>query len=106
MSQLILVIDDDPLLVSCICRNLKAAQYSTCFAGDGVSGEQLARAQRPDLVLLDMRMPGRSGLATLAALRAAPETCDLPVLMLSGSDEDFESARRNTDAGGNCGTTV
>jgi len=93
MSQHILVVDDDPLLVSCISRYLKAAGYATSSAGDGSSGEQQACADRPDLVLLDMRMAGRSGLETLAALQRRPETCQIPVVMLSGSDEDFDAAR-------------
>jgi CheY-like chemotaxis protein len=99
MPQHILVVDDDPLLVSCISRYLKAAGYTTCSAGDGVSGEQRACADHPDLVLLDMRMAGRSGLETLAALRNSAETCHLPVIMLSGSDEDFDAARSAGAAG-------
>jgi CheY-like chemotaxis protein len=87
------------MLVSCISRYLKAAHYTTSSAGDGDAGEQRARAEHPDLILLDMRMEGRSGLATLAALRNAPETRAIPVVMLSGSDEDFDTARRTGATG-------
>jgi CheY-like chemotaxis protein len=99
MPQHFLVIDDDPLLVSCICRYLKAAGHTTSSAGDGVAGEQRARTEHPDLVLLDMRMAGRSGLETLSALRNSAETADIPVVMLSGSDADFDVARREGAAG-------
>lgn len=94
MPQHILVIDDDPMLANCICRYLKAARYTTCTAGDGIAGEQRAQTEHPDLALIDMRMPGRSGLETLAALRHGPRTCGIPALLLSGSDEDFGAARR------------
>lgn len=94
MSRRILVIDDDAMLQNCVVRYLEISGHSTITAEDGINGERLAQSERPDLILLDMRMPGRSGLSTLAALRASQATCTIPVIMLSGCDDDFDAARR------------
>jgi CheY-like chemotaxis protein len=96
MSKRILVIDDDVALARCLKLRLESSGYQTTTAADGYEGERLARQSPPDLVLLDMRMPQRDGLSTLAALRQAPETRHLPVVMLSGAADD---GRRARDAG-------
>jgi two-component system OmpR family response regulator len=82
------VIDDDQALLRILTHRLQAGGFQTETALDGFEGERRARSRPPDLVLLDRRMPGRDGLATLAALRAAPETAQIPVILLSGAPGD------------------
>lgn len=94
MMQRILVIDDDAMLRTCVVRYLEAFGHSTITAEDGLNGERIAQSESPDLILLDMRMPGRSGLSTLTALRASAATSEIPVIMLSGCDDDLDAARR------------
>lgn len=91
MAQRILVIDDDAAILRCMTLRLEQAGYLAATATDGIRGERLARECPPDLVLLDLRMPQRDGRATLAALRAAPETRDVPVILLSGAPDDCDA---------------
>lgn len=88
----ILIIDDDADVVRYLSRRLVLANYVVDSAGDGVIGEELARRTPPDVILLDMRMPRRDGLATLAALRRTPETSRIPVIMLSGVGTEENAA--------------
>ena len=92
MPHQILVIDDDVDVVRFLARRLQSSGYGVLLAHDGIAGEAAARKHRPDLILLDMRMPCRDGLATLAALRSTPETAAIPVVMLSGIGADGTSA--------------
>jgi DNA-binding response OmpR family regulator len=83
----ILVIDDDPTVLDVVARYLNRAGYQVSVAPDGELGLKLAAARSPDLVVLDLMLPGRSGLEVCAELRArAP----IPVIMLTalGEEED------------------
>jgi DNA-binding NtrC family response regulator len=78
----VLLIDDERLYVESLAKVLHRRGFEALFACDGVSSLALASEQDPDVVVLDLRMPGRDGLATLAELREMnPE---LPVLLLTG----------------------
>lgn len=92
MSARILVIDDDAALLRVLTYRLEAAGFQTETALNSFDGERQARSRPPDLVLLDRRMPGRDGLATLAALRAAAETAQVPVILLSGAPGEGDEA--------------
>lgn len=92
MSARILVIDDDAALLRVLTCRLEAAGFHTETALNGFDGERQARSRPPDLVLLDRRMPGRDGLATLAALRQASETAGIPVILLSGAPGEGDEA--------------
>lgn len=82
--QHILVIDDDPAITSLLKRGLSYEGYAVEVAGSGEAGLALARERVPDLVVLDIMMPGISGLEVLRRLRAGDER--LPVLMLTAKD--------------------
>ena len=92
----ILLVEDDRFLRRACETSLRRRGYDVVVAVDGEEGLRLARAERPDLVLLDMLMPKLSGLEVLRALRAGPDTRNLPVLILSNSsrpsdgDEAFQ----------------
>jgi len=82
--QRILVIDDDPAITSLLKRGLSYESFAVDIAGSGENGLALARERPPDLVVLDIMMPGINGLEVLRRLRAADER--LPVLMLTARD--------------------
>lgn len=84
----VLMVDDDHDIVYAACVRLRAAGYNTLEAKDGESGVAAAVAGRPDLILLDVRMPRQDGLAALAELKRRSDTKDIPVVMLSASIVD------------------
>jgi DNA-binding response OmpR family regulator len=82
--QRILAIDDDPSVTSLLKRGLAYEGYLVDIAGTGIAGLALAREHAPDLVVLDIMMPGMNGLEVLQRLRAADAR--LPVIMLTAKD--------------------
>ena len=90
--QTVLMVDDDHDIVYAACMRLRAAGYSTLEASDGNSGVTAAIAAKPDLILLDMRMPHKDGLATLMDLKRCSETKNTPVIVLSASILDQDAA--------------
>lgn len=82
--QRILVIDDDPAITSVLKRGLSYEGFAVDTAGNGADGLALARERQPDLVILDIMMPGLNGLEVLQRLRAADAR--LPVLLLTAKD--------------------
>src|SRR5262245_47085333 len=82
--QRILVIDDDPAVTSLLKRGLSYEGFVVDIAGTGEAGLAQARERSPELVILDIMMPGINGLEVLRRLRAADDL--LPVLMLTAKD--------------------
>ncbi len=80
----VLVIEDDPTVGQFVKRGLEEQHWSVDLVADGEEGETLARSQPYDLVVLDMRLPGRSGLDVLRNLRA--RGFERPVLVLTAQD--------------------
>jgi DNA-binding response OmpR family regulator len=85
MPEVILVIEDEPAIVDFLERGLEAHGFEVRSALDGVGGAERALGEGADLVVLDMMLPGRSGLEVLAELRAAKPT--LPVIVLTARGE-------------------
>ncbi len=85
MAKRILVIDDAPKIVDFIRRGLTYEGYVVDVAYDGQSGLQQAEREPPDLVMLDVMMPGLDGLEVCRQLRASPNG-DVPILMLTAKD--------------------
>lgn len=84
MSGGILIIDDDHDFTQLAQIILEARGYSVRVAMDARRGLALALSEVPDLILLDHSLPGKSGLALLADLRATPELDGVPVIMITG----------------------
>ena len=95
---LVLVIDDQIVNVRLVVALLAKQGYATIFALNGEEGMALATSQSPDIVLLDMRMPGIDGFEVLRRLRHAPDTADLPIIFLT-ADNDRENLIRAFSAG-------
>jgi len=85
MAKRILVIDDAPKIVDFIRRGLTYEGYIVDVAYDGQSGLEQAAREPPDLVMLDVMMPGLDGLEVCRQLRASPGG-DVPILMLTAKD--------------------
>jgi DNA-binding response OmpR family regulator len=86
----ILVVDDQPDLRDLVCTVLERAGMDPLPAVDGESGLKTLYAHRPDLVVLDVTMPGLDGWQTLGRIR---ELSDVPVLMLTARDTEMEKVR-------------
>lgn len=86
----ILVIDDEADLVTLVKFNLEREGWKVRSASDGVAGLDAARKDLPDLILLDLMLPGMDGLEVCRKLRAEPRTARIPVIMLTakGGESD------------------
>lgn len=82
----ILIVDDDEDQVFCLTQRLENLGYETHAAHAGRHGLALAQLERPDLIVLDLRLPDMDGLDVCAELADAPETCAIPVIILSGME--------------------
>jgi DNA-binding response OmpR family regulator len=89
--QRILVIDDDPAVTSVLKRGLSYEGFAVDAAGAGEEGLAIARERAPDLVVLDIMMPGLDGLEVLRRLRAAD--AGLPILLLTARDAPTDQVR-------------
>lgn len=83
----VMVVDDEPNIRLLISMVLEEAGYSTVIATDGQECLDTVDGVQPGLILLDLRMPRKGGIETLAALREQPETRDVPVIIISGTTE-------------------
>jgi CheY-like chemotaxis protein len=83
----VLVIDDEPAVREIVQRFLTREGYRVETAASGEEGLRLARAAAPDVITLDVLMPGMDGWAVLAALKADPRLADVPVIMLTIVEE-------------------
>ena len=80
----ILVIEDDPTVGEFVRRGLEEQRWHTDLVANGIDGERMALSQPYDLIILDMRLPGRNGLDVLRTLRA--RGFERPVLVLTAQD--------------------
>jgi DNA-binding response OmpR family regulator len=87
-SELVLLIEDDPAIVAGLELNLALEGYQVITAGDGETGYQLALRRRPNLVLLDVMLPGMNGLEVLRRLREVD--AEMPVIILTARSEDTD----------------
>ena len=86
----VLLVDDDPVLVELLSDQLRTVGYRTLAAADGAAGLQLAAQENPDLVLLDVMMPGMTGWEVCERLR---ERSGVPIMMLTARDDEIDKLR-------------
>ncbi|MFW5853013.1 MAG: response regulator [Patescibacteria group bacterium] len=91
----ILVVEDDEFLRSLTVKRLSEENYEVITAVDGNSGLSTAVDEKPDLVLLDLLLPGMSGFEVLEKMKADDQAKDIPVVVFSnlGQREDIEKAK-------------
>jgi DNA-binding response OmpR family regulator len=91
----ILIVDDDPRLLHIVAMYLGIEGYDVVTAENGEAGLKEVDMQRPDLVILDIMMPGMDGIEACRRIRTSPDTQSVPIVMFSAlsSDDDIERAR-------------
>jgi two-component system phosphate regulon response regulator PhoB len=87
----ILVVDDEPDLVELVRHHLAREHYDVVTASDGETGLAEARRRLPDLVVLDLMLPGIDGLEVCRRLRADPRTTHIPIVMLTAKGEESDA---------------
>ncbi len=91
-SNCVLLIDDDPHIHDLVVFHLEDRVGSVISAHDAKSGRSLAIQERPALILLDIRMPGEDGVSLCRQLQTHPETREIPVVFLTGCEEQDQLA--------------
>lgn len=86
----VLIVDDSPTIVALLRKLLQQNGYATLEAGDAEEGIRLAQAEAPDLIFLDIVLPGMNGFAALRQLRRDARTKDIPIIMISGNEQATE----------------
>jgi CheY-like chemotaxis protein len=86
-SPTVLCIDDDRMVLSYCSDALERHGFRTLVAADGPSGIEIAKRDRPDVILLDVMMPGVTGLDVCRQLRTEPGLRHIPVILLTASDD-------------------
>ncbi|MDQ7911248.1 response regulator transcription factor [Phytohabitans sp. ZYX-F-186] len=88
MGQRVLVVDDDPTISDVVCRYLRRAGFDVSMAGDGVAALATVAREAPDLVVLDLMLPGIDGLEVCRRLRTRPD--GVPIVMLTALGEEAD----------------
>lgn len=86
----VLIVDDSRTIVTALRKFLRSAGYETLEAMDAEMGLAMMREHRPELVFLDIVLPGMNGFAALRAIRRDPDLRDIPVIMMSGNEQAVE----------------
>jgi DNA-binding response OmpR family regulator len=87
MSEKVLIVEDEPTLLDTLEYNLTRQGYEICTAADGPTALEVARREQPDLIILDIMLPGLDGLEVCRILR---QEMIVPVLMLTARDEEVD----------------
>ncbi|MDQ8021712.1 MAG: response regulator [Moraxellaceae bacterium] len=85
-----LIIDDSPTIIAALAKILRSVGYVTLDAPDAEQGIEIARSQQPDLIFLDIVLPGMNGFAALRLMRRDPATRNIPIVMMSGNEQATE----------------
>jgi CheY-like chemotaxis protein len=94
----ILIIEDSRFLRTAIERSFVKAGHSVIAAGDGQEGLRQAQQMSPDVILLDMMLPGMDGTSVLTQLKQNPSTNGIPVVVLSGLSQKNEQKLKMSGA--------
>ena len=99
MAKRILIVDDEPEAIDFATAVLEENGYIAIGAEDGVEGMEKVKAEKPDLVLLDIMMPGKGGISMYRDLRRDEETKDIPVIIITGvaRGQRFEESMMRKD---------
>ena len=90
MTHRILVVDDEPDITALVAYHLAKTGYRVSTATNGADALRSAREERPDIVVLDLMLPGLSGYEVLAELRKRDETRDVGVILLTARREEAD----------------
>jgi two-component system phosphate regulon response regulator PhoB len=90
LSKHVLAVEDDKDILELITYNLEREGYEVTGVASGEDGVDAARSEKPDLVLLDLMLPGIDGLEVCRKLKADPDTAHLPVIMVTAKGEESD----------------
>lgn len=93
----ILVVDDDPDCIELLALHLKRQGHAIVGAKDGPDAFERAAYDRPDLILLDLRMPSVDGIRIIEILRSNQLTAQTPIVLMSAADKEWVSRRLPPD---------
>ena len=93
MGKKVLVVDDEIHIIRILNYKLTSAGYEVLQARDGNEALEVASRDKPDLIFLDIMMPGISGFEVLESLKQDPATRDIPVVILSAKGQDSDRSR-------------
>jgi DNA-binding response OmpR family regulator len=85
-NKKILIVDDDPDVRQAMHIRLKANSYDTCFASDALNSVTEARKHQPDLIILDLGLPGGDGYVVMERLKRHPGLAVIPIIVVSARD--------------------
>jgi DNA-binding response OmpR family regulator len=97
-SARVLLVEDDPVILRLLEVNFELEGYDVLLAHDGAEGIEMARDQRPDLVISDIMMPNVSGIELVEALKADAATAAIPIILLSAKAQTGD-VRAGLEAG-------
>ncbi len=89
-KQTILIVEDEEDIRELLVYNLKKEGFAVLDAGDGGKALEIARAKLPDLILLDIMLPGMDGLEVCRELERSPATAGIPIIMLTARGEEVD----------------
>ena len=92
IAKKILIVEDNPGALRAFSYMLGKEGYEVITASDGMTGLSKAKVENPDLLILDVTLPGLDGFEVCHRLRAESQTAQLPILMLSGKGQDADRA--------------
>ena len=87
---MVLIVDDSPTEVHVMRQALRRHGFDTAVAGDGAEGIRLALELKPDLILMDVVMPGLNGFQATRQLSKDPETADIPIIMVTTKGQETD----------------
>jgi CheY-like chemotaxis protein len=91
----ILIVEDDMFLERMATKKLRESGYEVLMAGDSGKAEEILKAEKPDLILLDLLLPGTDGFELLSRLKKDDKTKDIPVIVFSNlsGEEDIKRCK-------------
>lgn len=89
-KEKILIVDDEEHIVELLRFNLENAEYTVFSAGDGLEALKIANEEKPDLVLLDLMLPGIDGLDVCKEIKKNPDTNNAAIIMLTAKSEELD----------------
>ena len=92
-NKIILVIDDDKTITSLIRTILEKEGYTVQSANDGIVGVEMAQSIKPDLILMDITMPGIDGYEATKKIKHNPGTRDIPIIFLTGKSASEDGGK-------------
>ncbi|MEO0797083.1 MAG: response regulator [Verrucomicrobiota bacterium] len=96
----ILIADDDPLMIRLLEFNLKRHGHQLIICREGLGAEHLIRVERPDIAIIDLMLPGKSGEELIETIRGDEDLAGLPIIVVTGRGED-QLHNQLTQAGAN-----